>query len=134
MAYTASQAAKATGKSIPTITRAIKNGKISAVPNGAGWLIDPAELHRVFPPATKPSNGTPNVMGNSLGNETPNVTNSLELEVKLLREMLAQERGTVEDLRKRLDTEADERKRLTLMLTDQRAKPEPKRSLWSWLK
>lgn len=51
MSYTLNEAAKATGKSKTTIHRALKSGKISAVKrdNGA-YAIEPAELHRVFPP------------------------------------------------------------------------------------
>lgn len=50
MTYTLGQAAKATGKSKSTISKALKNGVISAKkgPNGA-FDIDPSELHRVFP-------------------------------------------------------------------------------------
>ena len=51
MSYTIGQAAKATGKSKPTISRAIKSNTISATKNDDGsFTIDPAELHRVFPP------------------------------------------------------------------------------------
>ena len=51
MSYTLNEAAKATGKSKTTIHRALKSGKVSAVKrdNGA-YAIEPAELHRVFPP------------------------------------------------------------------------------------
>ena len=51
MSYTLNEAAKATGKSKTTIHRALKSGKISATKtdNGA-YAIEPAELHRVFPP------------------------------------------------------------------------------------
>ncbi|WP_407929392.1 MerR family transcriptional regulator, partial [Jannaschia marina] len=53
MKYSLSEAAKATGKNKTTIQRAIKNGKISATKGASGaYEIDPAELHRVFPPAT----------------------------------------------------------------------------------
>ena len=50
MTYTLGQAAKATGKSKSTISKALKNGTISAEKgeNGA-FKIDPSELHRVFP-------------------------------------------------------------------------------------
>jgi hypothetical protein len=45
------QAADATGRSKPTILRAIQTGKISAKKNEMGeWEIDPAELHRIYPP------------------------------------------------------------------------------------
>jgi hypothetical protein len=44
-------AAKATGVSKSTILRAIKAHRISAGKTDTGdWQIDPAELHRVFPP------------------------------------------------------------------------------------
>jgi len=51
MSYTLKEAAKATGKSKTTIHRALKSGKISAVKRDDGaYSIEPAELHRVFPP------------------------------------------------------------------------------------
>lgn len=56
MPYTLGQAAKATGLSKPTISEAIKKGKISAVRNENGsFAIDPAELHRVYPPVASPA-------------------------------------------------------------------------------
>ena len=50
MSYTLGQAAIAAKKSKSTISKAIKNGLISAErqPNGS-FKIDPSELHRVFP-------------------------------------------------------------------------------------
>jgi excisionase family DNA binding protein len=52
MTYTLGMAARATGLSKSTIHRAIKNGRISATRTDAwSFAIDPAELHRVFPPA-----------------------------------------------------------------------------------
>ena len=49
--HTLGTAAKATGLNRSTVLRAIKSGKISATKNEHGeWQIDPAELHRVFPP------------------------------------------------------------------------------------
>jgi hypothetical protein len=54
MTYTLGQAAKATGVSKPSIAAAIKNGRISAAKDDLGrFMIDPAELHRVYPPASK---------------------------------------------------------------------------------
>lgn len=51
MTYTLGQAAKATGKSKSTISKALKNGTISAEKGENGvFKIDPSELHRVFPP------------------------------------------------------------------------------------
>ena len=52
MQYTLGQASKATGKSKSVIQRAIVKGKISAHKDEyAQYVIDAAELHRVFPVA-----------------------------------------------------------------------------------
>jgi excisionase family DNA binding protein len=122
MSYTLGQAAKATGKSKPTIQRAIKSGKMSAIKNEDGsYLIDPAELHRVFQAVTPDSNDT----GDMKQSEPP----ELQEKNDLLRELLRQVESERDDLRRRLDIEAEERhksaeeiRRLTLMLTHQPAK------------
>ena len=55
MAYTLGEAAKATGKSKTTIAKSIKTGRVSALKNEDGsYLIDPSELHRVYPMASAP--------------------------------------------------------------------------------
>jgi hypothetical protein len=78
MFYSLKQAAKATGKTKPTILRAIKASKISAQKDVHGqWQIDPAELHRVYKPADEPER------------ETVTDNNALEREVVLLREVIA---------------------------------------------
>jgi hypothetical protein len=112
MAYTLGEAARATGKSKPTLARAIKNGMISAARRENGsYEIDPAELHRVYPPVT-PDAGSPT--GTMQQTETANVTGPLQREVALLREM-------VDDLRRRLDASEEERRQLSLrLLPDQR--------------
>lgn len=134
MKLSASQAAKETGKSIPTITRAIKSGKLSATKTDTGGFeIDPAELFRVFEPLTQAANDTPE----KLEIETPIVTSALEVEIKMLRERLADKDSEIDHLRGLLDAEADERRKLTRLLTDQTARPAPaavadapKRSWW----
>jgi excisionase family DNA binding protein len=123
MTYTVGQAAKATGRSKPTISRAIKSGTISATKNANGsYTIDPAELHRVFPPV---STDTGNVTGNSIRSETRHLPRVLQgtsqREIDLLREMLADRNAVIEDLREDRDrwrTQAEK-----LLLTDQRPKP-----------
>lgn len=143
MKLSASGAAKAVGKSIPTITRAIKNGKLSADKlQGGGYEIEPSELFRVWPAVTDETVTSPN----KLGNETPNKDNALQAEVDALREKiqaadLERERErtqlteTIEDLRTRLDAESTERRQLTAQLTDQRTQQEPqKRGLWARLR
>lgn len=92
MKYTAGQAAKATGISKATITRALKSGKISGVKDDNGaWIIDPAELHRVFPPVTDEPPET-HIMQQSTTPEKPNETVALERENQILREALAEAR------------------------------------------
>jgi hypothetical protein len=50
MVYTLGEAAKATGKSKATISKAIKSGRVSAYKDETGTFhIDPSELHRVYP-------------------------------------------------------------------------------------
>lgn len=128
MKLSASQAAQAVGKSVPTITRAIKSGKLSAerLPQG-GYAIDPAELHRVWPAVTHNSNA----LGFMSGHETPRETSALEAEIEALRAKIlnieaerererSQLSETVDDLRRRLDTESAERRALTAQITDQR--------------
>ncbi|MBV9826936.1 MAG: DNA-binding protein [Alphaproteobacteria bacterium] len=130
MSYTVGQAAKATGKSKPTISRAIKNGSISATKNDDGsYTIDPSELHRVFPPVKSNSNDETDLK--------PSETPSLQREIELLRELLTDKDGVIDDLRQRLDREGEERRQaqaqLTALLSDQRApEPQARRSWWRW--
>lgn len=143
MKLSASQAAKSVGKSVPTITRAIKSGKLTASKlDGGGYEIDASELYRVWPAVTNEKVSEPN----KLGSETPYETNALQGEVDALRkqiETMGAERErertqlteTVEDLRTRLDAESAERRALTAQITDQREKVAdgPKRGLWARL-
>jgi hypothetical protein len=49
--YTIATAAATVGRNKAAILRAIKAGKISAAQDENGeWQIDPAELHRIYPP------------------------------------------------------------------------------------
>ncbi len=130
MKFSASQAAKAVGKSIPTITRAIKSGKISATrSDSGGFEIDASELYRVWPEVDYERVTNPNM----LGRETPGSDRDAQSEVGHLHqklETLLEERErersqlleTIEDLRRRLDSESAERRALMARLTDQREK------------
>jgi hypothetical protein len=54
MSYTLTSAATATGLNRTTVLRAIKSGKISGTKDEHGeWHIEPAELHRVYPPVAQ---------------------------------------------------------------------------------
>jgi len=49
--YTIATAAAAVGRNKTAILRVIKAGKISVAKDENGeWQIDPAELHRIYPP------------------------------------------------------------------------------------
>jgi hypothetical protein len=119
MAYTLGDAARATGKSKPTIAKAIKVGRLSAARADDGsYQIDPAELHRVYPVASKSDD-------NLLHDVTPSVDDGLHGglpgELAKWRALATEREETIRDLRQRLDAEAAERRRLTaLLLTDQR--------------
>jgi len=92
MKYTAGQAAKATGVATATITRALKSGKISGQKDGNGaWMIDPSELHRVFPPVSLKEHEKPFMKQNATlyaTDETPSENSALQREIQLLRETL----------------------------------------------
>ena len=120
MPYTLGQAARATGKAKPTIARAIQTGRISASRSDDGaWQIDPAELHRVYP-MTGQTNGT---MLRDLPAE-PATTSLADLLVERDRLGWPNRRKRSRDLRDRLDHEAEERRKLTAILTG------PRRSWW----
>jgi hypothetical protein len=124
MPHTLGMAAKAAGVSKSTLRRAIDAGRLSATRRDDGsYEIDPAELHRVFP---RSSAGT-SEMARS---DTAVGTGALQVEVDLLRERLVDKEAVIDDLRRRLDAEAEERRRLTALLTDQR--PPRRRRWWSW--
>lgn len=109
------QAAKAVGKSKPTLSKAIKTGRLSAKKVGQGYEIDASELFRVYPQRGQ-SEPVKEITSS-------NRVNLLELEIKMLREQLEREQETVEDLRKRLD-------RSERLLEDQR----PTQRRWFWQK
>ena len=135
MSYTLGEAARATGRNKSTILRAIKAGVLSATrdPADGGWQIEPAELHRVYPAIVGATqDATPNATTRN-GDATSDV-------MAELRARLADKDAVIDDLRRRLDAEAEERRRLTAILADQRAKPEPvaepptpaRRQWWRW--
>jgi hypothetical protein len=117
--FTVGEAAKQTRRSKATISNAIKNGRLSVhEKTESGYKIAASELFRVFPPDERSPEHirTP-------ANDPVNTAALIEME-GLRREnvLLRDER---DDLRRRLDAESEERRKLTAMLTDQSRKPEP---------
>lgn len=124
--YNLVEAAEAVGKNKSTILAAIKSGKISARKNElGGWEIEPAELHRVYPPvAHNRLHTVENELGATAGglHETDAELVELRVKVEFLERQLGQEREFRQELSRRLDQEAEERRRLTYLLTDQSTK------------
>ena len=126
--FTLGTAAKHVGKSKPTISKAIKDGKLSATKVNGVYQIDPSELDRVFP-RNSPSEAQ----------TAPLKASSRSIDVALAEQRNSHLEATVEDLRARLDemkSERDQamqdaredRARVVALLEDQRPK-----SLWSKL-
>jgi hypothetical protein len=94
--YTLGQAAKATGKQKSTLLDAIRAGKISATKDEHGhYQIDPAELHRVYPPTVRTEQDEPS--------PNPHQTELLEQKIRFLERELSRLEQTAEDLREDRD-------------------------------
>lgn len=121
MVYTLGEAAKATGKSKATISKAIKNGRISASKGDNGvYRIDPSELHRVYPP-------TPIETGKLERNETPSLLQKNTRESSRIRELEILLKGSqqrLEDRDERLSDLKEDRDKwrhqATALLEDKR--------------
>lgn len=117
MVYTLGEAAKATGKSKATISKAIKSGRISAKKEETGtFAIDPAELHRVYPAAKNEQKETP----------VNTITNELQAQLNVAQERLAEQKALAADLREDRDRW---RQQATGLLEDKRPQSFLKRLL-----
>ena len=123
MKFTVGTAAKETGKAKSTISRYIKQGRLSAEKTANGsYAIDAAELFRVFP-RVEWSNGSRNgEIERSATHKNTHETGVLEAKLEAAEQRIADKDKTIDDLRRRLDEESEERRRLTMMLTYQRPK------------
>jgi predicted site-specific integrase-resolvase len=108
--FTLGQAAKETGLSKTTISKAIANGKLSAIknPNGS-YSVEPSELFRVFTHKDKLS-------VKALQLDTPNLHQDLQSKIDAITEERSRERqqleSTIADLR-------NERERLLKVIEEQ---------------
>ncbi|HEY7301309.1 MAG TPA: hypothetical protein VH684_25745 [Xanthobacteraceae bacterium] len=121
MSYSLQQAASAAGVNKSTILRAIRAGKVSATRDEhRQWLIEPAELHRVYAPAVARNgkvNGESNGAHQAELAEANQRASAAEREAVLLR-------ATIEDLRSDRDAWREQAQRLAL--------PAPTPAGWSW--
>ena len=113
MKYTLQQAAQAAGKSKSTILRAIKSGRLSATRTAAKhFLVDPSELHRVFPMTRHDAPESTPMTRHDAGNDAASLPGNYQWD----RERKQME-STIEDLRRRLDDSEDERRRISEKLS-----------------
>ena len=151
VALTITQAARLVDLDKTTILRAIKSGKISATRENPGkpWLIDAAELARAYSmPADSAAIAVldvPDAVQSTA--EVPPRSAAAEVEIRELRARLADKDEQLRNLWQRFDAEAEERRRMTMILADLRTAPaahaaaEPphaaqaasgKRRWWAW--
>lgn len=126
MKYTAGQAAKATGVATATITRALKNGRLSGHKDDKGaWMIDVAELHRVFSPLAAQGPEKPFVKHDAIPENAHEIA-ALERELELLR-------GTLADVRTDRDKWRDMAERLSIAPPPAPTAQAPKAGFWTRL-
>jgi excisionase family DNA binding protein len=119
MVYTLGEAAKATGKSKATISKAIKSGRISAHKDETGTFhIDPSELHRVYPPtASSEQDETP--VNTPVKSDIDGTIRELQARLEAAHERLSDKEGVIADLREDRDRW---RQQASALLADQRPK------------
>lgn len=117
MVYTLGEAAKATGKSKATISKAIKSGRISARKDETGTFhIDPSELHRVYPPTVhSEQKETPENTTDKIGID--GTIRELQARLEAARERLSDKEAVIADLKEDRDRW---RQQASALLTDQR--------------
>lgn len=127
MSYTLGEAAKATGMSKAALSRAIKHGTFSAErqPDGS-FKIDPAELHRVYPPFAEKQakEAMLATLGNGHGNGELAV---LQAKLDATTQRLAELKDEIADLRQDRDCwrSQAEKHTETLLLTVHRPVADP---------
>jgi hypothetical protein len=127
MSYTLATAAAACGVNKSTILRAIKAGKVSAVRDEHGqWQVEPAELHRVYPPVATPRT-------DATQRYVPADAAALALadqRAALAEGRLAELKEMLADMQRDRDAWRDQAQRLAL------PKPEQARPMtwWRWLR
>lgn len=131
---TLGQAAKHTGLSKSTISRAISSGKLSVVSKGTGsYSIDPSELFRVFP-----KNGSGNTQLSQLATQNETLiqpsqrhdTAALIAEIAGLKAVILKLEDQIIDLKQQRDGWQEQAQSSQRLLVDMR----PKVGLFGFLK
>lgn len=119
--YTLGAAAKATGMTKSAISKAIKKGRISAKKNEIGrYEIDPAELHRVYPPLLTTEKGE-----RERTQETATENRELKARLALLEELVREIRDDRDHWRRQASA-------LTHQPEREAALDAPPRPPWLW--
>jgi excisionase family DNA binding protein len=129
-------AARLARRNRSTLTRMIERGHLSATKDDGGrYLIDPAELERVF--GTLASLDARTNADGDAPHEYARAHNALARELEMARELLALERATHERERRTWDDErtflrklVEEHAGTVKLLTDERQKKEQPRRWW----
>jgi hypothetical protein len=124
MPYTLAEAAVATGTNKSTILRAIKSGKISGAKDEHGaWLVEPAELHRVYPPAEERSEAQGEARSDT--HTDPAAIAEAMMRAALAEQRLNDLRAMLDEMRTDRNAWRDQAQRLSLP-----ASPTPERHPW----
>ena len=129
MQYSARQLAGILGVQPSTITRDIKKSRLCASRDErGGYVIDASEIVRAYPgKVTVDDSGNVAAKRETQSEATAIATDAttlLEAKLEAAERLLADREQTIDDLRRRLDAEGEERRRVTAILTDQR-RPDP---------
>ena len=123
MAYNLKEAARAIGKNRTTVYRAIKDGKVSGWRDQATqeWMVEPAELHRVYPPVDAPPRAQR--VRAQVRTEARATERELQIRIDAQEKLIAAHEASIDDLRRRLDKAEDRMMQLLLAPPAQRDAP-----------
>ena len=132
MTLTLGEAAKRTGKSKATLSRAINTGKVSATRNGDNsFSIEESELYRVY---KRVFDATHTTLKNAASDErgTVGATPEREIQIALLEAELAAAKDKIEDLKQLADEIRSDRDAWKMQAARLLAAPSrgPKLGLW----
>ena len=124
---TAGEAARATGKSVPTITRAIKQqrikGGVTKGDNGQ-YQIDPAALFNVYPPLDPVKERNSNTQPQTQGDVTPLLDTAYTAALDAMKEVIAAKDALISDKENTIDQYKKRLAQSENLLTDQRDQAE----------
>jgi hypothetical protein len=126
-------AAKAAGVSKSTILRAINSHRISAGKTDTGdWQIDPAELHRVFPPAPQPADRAGNGAVERGATAPEHHETALQAQIDGLRQVSELLRAQLDDVRADRDAWREQAQAGQRLLSP--PPPDKPMTWWRWLR